>query len=466
MKSKYILITILLVILCFSPSLVNYFSTDDWFHLRVSAINKLPEFLNFFSFTKTAQTIAFYRPLPTQVFFFIFQKLFEINPLPYHIFVLLCFGYSLYLINKLTKILLNSEKKALLATLIYGFSVSNFTRLYFLSAFQEIALVIFSLLCILNYQKQTVRHQLYAICFFVLALMSKETAVVIPLILLILDWAQRKLSLRKILPFVVILLPYLYLRLFTFGLATGDTYQLNFSLAKTANTLMWYFFWSLGAPELLIDYIGSGLRPIPRFFTDYSTWWPAILGLFLTNLGILAFLLAKQMKKIDRRLLACGVLFVVSLLPVLFFPEHKFALELGLPLVWFALGVSFLLPERGKLLYLFLFFYLALNFSMNYLTYTRHYSVGRAKVSQKVFDYFSKNYPNKPEGVYFEFKNDTGDYGVSWGSSKQISNSVGGSELFRVLYRDPNYTVFFEDYPGERPVNKKRIPLSTKMFVQ
>lgn len=466
MKSKYILITVLLVILCFSPSLVNYFSTDDWFHLRVSAINQLPEFLNFFSFTKTAQAIAFYRPLPTQVFFFVFQKLFGLNPFPYHIFVLICFGYSLHLIYKLTLILQNSERKAALATIIYGFSVSNFTRLYFLSAFQEIFLVIFSLLCILNYQKQTIRHKLYAICFFVLALMSKETAVVIPLILLISDWAQRKLSLRKIFPFVVILLPYLYMRFFTFGLTTGDTYQWNFSLAKTTNTLMWYFFWALGAPELLIDYIGSGLRPIPRFFTDYSAWWPVILGLFLTNLGLLAFLLAKQIKKIDRRLLASGVLFVVSLLPVLFFPEHKFALELGLPLVWFALGVSFLMSEKDKLPYLFLFFYLVLNLSMNYLTYTRHYSVGRAKVSQRVFDFFSKNYPNKPEGVYFEFINDTTDYGASWGSSKQIANSIGHSELFRVLYHDSNYAVYYEDFPGERPVNKKKIPLSTKMFVQ
>lgn len=459
--------TFLYLVLCslavYSQSTSNFFSADDWFHLRVSNISSFSEFLNFFSFAKTTQAIAFYRPLPTQIFFFVFQKLFGLNPLYYHIFVFTCFGYSLYLINKLACVLLNSERKALLTTLIYGFSVSNFTRLYFLSAFQEIALVSSSVACILAFLK---KKYIFSYLFFVLALLSKETAVMLPVILLFLTWYQKKIDFRKLLPFALILIPYLYLRLFQFGGATGETYLWNPSPLKAGNTLMWYFLWSLGAPELLIDYISSGLRPIPRFFTDYPSWWPVIISLLLTNLGVLFYLFVRQIKKIDRLLLTSGVLFVISLFPVLFLPQHKFALELGLPLIWFSLGVAYLLPEKGKLFRLFIFFYLTLNLSMNYLTYTRHYSVGRAKISQKVFDYFSKNYPNKPEGIYFEFINDTADYGVSWGSSKQIANSIGGSELFRVLYQDPNYNVYYEDFPGNRPTDEKKISLSTKMFVQ
>lgn len=461
MKKYHPLLGIILGMV-FLPSLFIFFSADDWFHLRVSNINQISEFFNFFSFLKTAQSIAFYRPLSTQVFFFVFQKLFGLNPLPYRLFVLFCFGFSLYLINKLAMILFDSKRKALLVMLIYGFSVSNFTRLYFLSAFQEIALVIFTCLCLLGHLNN---QRWKSLSFFVLALMSKETAVVIPLIIIIVDWLGKKVNLHRVIPYLLVLTPYLYLRLFQFGFVSGETYTLNFSPAKIANTLMWYFFWSLGAPELLIDYISSGLRPIPRFFTDYPAWWPVILGLFLTNLALFILLFARQIKKIDRRLSTCGILFVVSLLPVLFFPQHKFALELGLPLIWFALGVSLLLPERGKLLPLFLFFYLALNLSMNYLTYTRHYSVGRAKISQKVFEYFQKNYLVAPQDSYFEFINDTNDYGASWGSSKQIANSIGGSELFRVMYQDPTYTVFFEDFPGVRPENEKKVPLSTKMFV-
>ncbi len=460
MKKFWFSITALLLI--YMPSVFVFFSADDWFHLRVANIDRFSEFINFFSFTKTAQTIAFYRPLPTQVFFFVFQKLFGLNPTPYHLFVLLCFGLSLYLINKLAVVLLNSEKKALITTLIYGFSVSNFTRLYFLSAFQEIALVLFSVACILTFFK---KKYILSYLFFILALLSKETAVMLPVILLFLTWYQKKIDFRKLLPIALILLPYLYLRLIRFGGAAGETYIWNFSSLRTGNTLMWYSLWSLGAPELLIDYIGSGLRPIPRFFTDYPFWWPVILGLLITNLGLVTYLLVRNIRKIDKKLIGLVTLFITSLLPVLFLPQHKFALELGLPLIWFAFGVSYLLPVKGKLLYLFLFIYLSFNLSMNYLTYTRHYSVGRAKIALKVYEYFFKNYPIEPKGSYFEFVNDTADYGPSWGSSKQIANSVGGSELFRVLYRDPSYSVYFEDFPGERPVNEKKIPLSTKMFV-
>src|SRR3989344_5940675 len=265
----------------FFPSAFVFFSADDWFHLRVSQISSIPEFLNFFSFAKSGQSIAFYRPLPTQVFFYIFQKLFGLN----------CFGYSLYLVNKLATKLLNSDRKALLATLIYGVSVSNFTRLYFLSAFQEVALVIFSLLMIINYLEEKKKKSLL---FFLLALLSKETAVILPVILIFIDWSQKKVNFSKLIPFGIILLPYLYLRLFLFGEAVGETYIWNFSLLKAANNLMWYDLWSVGAPELLVDYIGSGLRPIPRFFTDLPLWGPVILGFLIANIIPLGLLFLKK----------------------------------------------------------------------------------------------------------------------------------------------------------------------------
>ncbi len=455
--------TILLTLFLYSFSLFVFFSSDDWFHLRVSDITSISEFINFFSFSKTPQSIAFYRPLPTQVFFSVFDELFGLNPVPYHLFVLAVFSLSLYLLFKLSTTLGLSEKKALIATAIYGFSVSNFTRLYFLSAFQEVALVAFSLACILSFLNGRLRRSLL---FFVLALLSKETAVVLPLILLVLGWVKGKTKIIKLLPYAAILLPYLYLRLFWFGLASGDTYTWDFSPIKAANTLMWYVLWSIGAPELLVDYIGSGLRPIARFYSDFPAWWWVILGLLAANLLFYGYLVIKNIKKVDRKLTSLALLFLVSLLPVLFLPQHKFALELGLPLVWFSLAVSYLLPERGRFVIVYLILFLLLNLSMNYLTYFRHYSVGRGKITRTIYDYFSSKYPVAPENAYFEFINDSADYGQSWGSSRQIANSTGGSEMFRVIYRDPTYNVYFEDLPGARPEGKQRIPLSTKMFLQ
>lgn len=448
------------------PSLMNFFSSDDWFHLRISSIHSIGQFLNFFSFAHTPQSISFYRPLTTQTFFYILQKLFGFNPIPYHIFVLACFVFSVYLVYKLAHVLLKSDLKALFVSVIYGFSVSNFTRLYFLSAFQEIGLVIFCLLCILNYLKRDRKHNIYSLFFFLLALLSKETSVVIPFILLSLDWVDKKTNLKRIIPFLFLLLPYLYLRLFVFQGAAGDSYIWNFSPLKAANTLMWYVLWSIGAPELLVDYIGSGLKPIPQFFVNFPIWWVVILGLLIPTIILLGILLFKNLKKIDRRFIVFTFLFVISLAPVLFLPQHKFTLELGLPLVWFSLAVSWLLPNKGKLLWTFFGFYLTLNLSMNYLTYTTHYSVQRGMIAKKIFTFITQNYPQEPKNSYFEFINDTPITVKEWGSSRQIANAIGGSEMFRVIYNDPKYNVYFQDIPASTPVNKAKISLSTAQFLR
>lgn len=463
-KTKSILIaTIFVPILAFLPSLLNYFSGDDWFHLRISNIQSFGEFLNFFSFNHTAQSAAFYRPLPTQVLFFVFQKFFSLTAWPYYLFALLCFGYSLYLVYRFALSQFKDHHKSLLTTFIYGVSVTNFTRIYFLSAFQEIALVTFSLLCLLSFKRSKPKSTI----FFILALLSKETAIVLPLLLLIFNFKTIKKKLTILIPIIVVSFVYLYLRLGVFGMAVGDSYAINFSPVKALNTLMWYVLWCVGAPELLIDYIGSGLRPIPRLFTDYPYWWQSIFVLLFGTLISLGILLIKKIKKINTQILKFIALFLISLAPVIFLPQHKFALELGLPLVGFSLAIAWLLPTKNtSLKIIFLGFYITLNLSMNYLTYTRTYSVNRSKTAKEIVSYFYVNYPQYPQGKYFEFFNDTDNYGEAWGSSKQISNITSGSELFRVLYKDKNINVYFQDYPGERPKGKEKIAVSTKQFFQ
>lgn len=452
----------LLSILLYFPALMNYFSGDDWFHLRISQIGSLQEFLNFFSFHQTDQSAAFYRPLSTQSFFYLFQKLFGLTAWPYYLFSLLCFGFSLFLVFRFTLTLLKNEKRSALVALIYGISVSNFTRIYFLSAFQEIALVIFSLLCLLNFEKSKIKSLMY----FVLALLSKETAIVIPALLIILNFPAIAKKARVFLPFVGISLFYLYFRFIVFGIVQGDSYLWDFSPVKAANTFLWYTLWSFGAPELLVDYIGSGLRPLARFYTDYQYWWQTIFVLLGGTVLSFLILIFKKLKAIKLVLVVALIIFVVTLLPILFLPQHKFALELGLPLFGFSLGVVSLLPKKLSLVsYLFIGFYLSLNLSMNYLTYTRHYSVNRCKISRSIFSFINTQYPQYPEGSYFEFVNDTGNYGSEWGSSKQISQTLSGSDFFKVFYKNANMKAYYQDIEDKRPTSLKPIYLSTKQFI-
>ncbi|HSV94368.1 MAG TPA: hypothetical protein VLH94_00110 [Spirochaetia bacterium] len=453
---------IIFPILLYLPSLLNFFSSDDWFHLRISQISSFQEFLNFFSFQNTAQSATFYRPLSTQVFFYTLQNIFGLTPWPYYLFVLLSFGFSLYLVYKLALKIFKDENKSIVVSFIYGISVSNFSRIYFLSAFQEIFLVIFSLLCLLNYKKSKIRSTI----FFILALLSKETAIVIPAILLIFNFKDIKKSVLKFLPIVVISAIYLYFRFMVFGIAQGDSYIWDFSPIRAANTLLWYSLWSFGAPELLVDYIGSGFRPIPRLFTDYPFWWQTIFTLLFGTLISFAILVAKKIRKMDGVLIKSIAIFLITLSPVIFLPQHKFTLELGLPLVGFSLAIVWVLPHKNSVLkIIFLSFYIILNISMNYLTFSRHYSVNRSKISKSIVSYMNTHYSQYPEGNYFEFINDTGDYGTEWGSSKQISQTLSGSDFFKVYYKNKNIKVYYQDIEEERPKSLKPIYLSTKQFI-
>lgn len=439
-KKRIVFCIIIFAILLYLPALNNFFSADDWFHLRISRITSFAELVNFFSFVPNSQTASFYRPLSTQLFFFTFYTLFGLTARAYYLFGLVLLSAILYQINTTARLLRLSDFVRTLTVLLYGVSATNFTRLYFLSAYQELFMVFFSLMCINSYLEN---KKYRATIFFVLALLSKETAVVLPLILLAVDWYKRKIHIKKYIPYLIILLSYLYLRLHIFGVATGDTYIWNFSIKTMFNTLMWYTLWSLGAPELLVDYIGSGLVPITRFYSDYPFFAYYILSVTLFLVGTSIYMFSKSLHQRLRRLALFSTIFVLPLLPVIFLPYHKFTLELGLPLVGFSLLIATLSSQKNKLALTHISVFILFNITMNFLTYTRHYTVSRSTLARNIYEYVIKNnttYPiNKP--LRFIDPDLTGPYEDY---SNQISLATSRSDMFQVIYNDPDIVVYFD----------------------
>ncbi len=305
---------------------------------------------------------------------------------------------------------------------------------------------------------------LLATILYLLALMSKETAVVFPFLVFLLNINNLKKRIFSLGIILIITSIYLFLRFSFFGLATGDSYNWSFSVGSTLNSLFWYIAWSLGAPELLLDYIGSLLIPINRFYTDFS-YWPVIIFPIVALILMCIFLILKSIKKINYSLIIYASAFLISLLPFLFLPSHKFAVSLGVALLFFDLVLVWLIIKNTKYLYLFIFLFLILNIPMGILNSMRHYSVGRSSISKSVYEFVQSKYPEKPMGSYLEFINDTPIIAASWGSSRQISNSIQGSEMFRLLYDQSDYQVYYEDEPGDRPSTNK-ISISTKQFLK
>lgn len=468
LKDKRYFLLIGLSVLVFLPALFNFFSADDWFHLRLVQINNWQEFLNFFSFGKTDQSAAFYRPISTQLFFFGFYKLFGLNSIFYFGFGIILFGLITWNLIKFLEELKFEEKIIWVATLIYGLSASNFARINFVSAYQELLVGLFTLLGLRFY----IKKNWWFIFFLILSLMSKETGIIFGGLIILTDWKLKENLIKKIkyyLPIVLLSIIYLVLRFGIFKTVEGESYIWDFGLKKALNTTMWYGFWSMGIPEFMVDYVGSGLKVVPKFFVEFGIWAKIFLGeiiiLFISILG----LKITKIKLIKRnwKKFVWGILFFgISLLPVVFLPWHKFSHALTLPLIGIAiiLGEIYSLNKNKILKIIFLAAFLILNLSSIYNLNQKHYSVTRGEISKKVFNYFEQNYPEYPKDKSFVFVNDTNPEAKQWGSSKQIAYALSNSDFFKVFYKNKNIRVYYEDLDTNIPENS--IKLSSRMFLE
>ena len=477
--------------LFFAKSLTNYFGGDDWFHLNISQISNFSEFLNFFNPIPNSQSAAFYRPLSIQFFFFIIQSLFGLRPFFYHLPIYLMFLGTIYLFYQLLKKLNFSQNQTNLTIIFYALSATHFTQLYFISANQEIMMVFFVLLYLLlglNGRK------IWSQIFILLAFLSKDKAIVAPIILLLIKLTEEKnslkiISLKWFKKFLlkncdliisgVLVLIYLYIRFFLFhspGLK-DQSYQLNFSPKLILNSFYFYCWWLLGAPELIQDYMPKIYTFLPRFFSDLGEQGKMIIALGINFLITLLFLLWVNWRKFwgaanwQKNLYGFAFL-LLGLLPVIFLPQHKFTIQLGLPMLGMAILLSLLInSEKRKWLAIFaITLFLIFNFVTIKITEKTNYSCQRSKISGKVVNYFNHFYPQLPteQIIYIINAKTSGSEIATWGSSKQIAYALWQENFIQAFYQDKTLIMKYEDLDQLTDIDtdKEIIVIPAKLFLQ
>ena len=361
--NKKLLFVFLLSFIIYFPSLFTFYTHDDFFLLKISKANSLGEFFNFFNFTQGPEGLGVYRPLTTQAFYFLSNSVFNLHPLALHIISFATFFLVIYLVYKLVNMIVKNNSIAFLAAFLYATSATHYGHLYYLANYQELGLAVFCLLAVVLFIKfisvGNIKYYFLSVIAYILALLSKETAVIIPGIL-VLVYGLLKFRKEKILPvkkfalalssFVIILLAYLYFHFFLYGLAQGESYIWDFS-PRFVNTLFWYGLWSFNLPEMLVDFVGSGFRFNPNLFRFWSKEIIPIFLLFGTVTALISYLVIKVRKKLKKKdfqiILFSLAWFVLALIPVLFLPLHKFTYYLTLPLIGVVLVISYLI-EKAK----------------------------------------------------------------------------------------------------------------------
>src|SRR5258708_6486515 len=152
-KYKFLFLSFLLSFLIFYPSLFVFFTNDDFFFLNIARAGSLGDFFKFFSLIKGPDGFGMYRPLTTQVFYFLSSKLFNMQPMPLHMISFLFFFAIIYLVYKLVFELIKSSKIAMVSAFLYAVSATHFGHLYYLATFQELGMTFFVLLSCITFIK-------------------------------------------------------------------------------------------------------------------------------------------------------------------------------------------------------------------------------------------------------------------------------------------------------------------------
>lgn len=468
----FVLLLFFLILIFFVRGIDNYFLGDDWFHLNITQISNWQEFLNFFNPLANPQQAAFYRPIPTQLFFFLVQSLFGLKPFYYHLPIYLLYIASIYLFNRLLIILNFSQRSRYISTFIFGLSATHFTRLYFISANNEVFMLFFVLLYLILFLTEKKHIKIAAQLSLIAALLSKDTAVVAPIIiffmqnqnyLFIKNTRKEKFKIDQLfnkntnfLISVFLVLVYLFVRFFVFNnqMIKDQAYQFNFSIKEALTSSYFYFWWLMGAPELIQDYMPNFYSFLPRFFLDLGlfAYLIIILSLFLFLLLIINFVISykkiKNIKNLKNLFLAFLFIFF-GLLPVIFLPKHRFTIQLGLPMLGMSMFLGTVLSSHKKffLTTITLLIFLTLNFFSIKISEKNHYSTTRANISEKVSNYFINFYPQVDSNSIFFITNGqtVGHEITDWGSSRQIAFALWHENFIQAFYKDKSLKMEFED---------------------
>lgn len=440
----------LISFIIYFPSLFVFYTNDDFFLLKISQANSFSQFINFFNLTKGPDGLGMYRPLTIQLFYFLSWRFFNLQPMILHIISFLVFFGIIYLIYKLVIDLIGNNKIALISAYLYAVSATHFGHLYYLATFQELGMTLFVLLSCLSFIR---RKNVLSLMFFILALMSKETAVITPLLLALIYFYQKirgfrvrktKKFILSMMPFALVLTIYMGFRVFSYGFASGDSYVWEFSVRKLANTFVWYFVWALNLPETLIDFVGPGLKINANLFIYWSEEIiPILILFFIQGIGLVVMFVKVLMQKsikfkpeLNRVLVFCVCWFVVSLLPIAFLPLHKFTFYLTLPLVSSVFGISYLLV-KSKFGDFFIVMLLVVWTILSVLT-IRHsietnWITQGENASYKAYVYIG-GHISEFDSKGITFIDTKEDVGLPWSPTSVLKTALSDQNFFSVFY--------------------------------
>lgn len=472
------LIIFVTVFILYHPVLTTYFSQDDFFHFKISQTDgSLKGFINLFGFHPFEErSIAFYRPISRELLFNLYYSIFGLNHLPFRVLSLIIHLINIFLVFSLMQKLFNKRGLSFFVAFFFGITAANVALLYYLAGgIQTLfatTFILSSLILFIDYLKTSyLKIKIISFILFLLGLGSHELAVIIPVLLtgiIFIYYATRK-ALReiwKLWPFFITTFVYLYFDVTKIGFSSTESqYQVVSNLKTTINSLIWYYSWALGLPQMLIDFVLPGLKLNPTLMRYWGNYFIIIFPTFLITFIILVttiiyLLLKRKHTFLDKKFWFLFFWFPIGILPVVFLPLHKSTHYLTpvLAAFWGMIGFiifnfyKHLAKTNSKLAGGIVLILIAALFSLSatstFLGNQTFWAATRGKLAKKMIDDVKRTYPTLPKSATVYFKNDpqypflTQEWG---GTSKQASFILNGADALQLLYNDLTLKVYYED---------------------
>ena len=189
----YIPLVLLVFLLQINP-ISSYFSQDDFFHLRIIMDKEFRDIPGFFVSSLEGQT--FYRPISRETYNLVMYKLFDLNPLPFHMVNLGLIILNLVFMSKIIRNLTSSLVIVFFSGLIFSISSLHSIEIYYLPSVQTLLSTASALLSIIFFTKfiqvGNLNYLLASILFYSFALFCHESAIILPGILFLIYFFLKK----------------------------------------------------------------------------------------------------------------------------------------------------------------------------------------------------------------------------------------------------------------------------------
>lgn len=349
---------LIFVALVYSRALEFFFFQDDFFEINISQAGNLLSYLKVFVFRGD---IIAYRPISLQNYFFISNYFFNLNPIGFRLITLIFLFLNSLLICIVIRRITKSSQAGVLTAVFWLTSSIHFMAITWIAAAYNIIGTFFFLLTswffLKHIEYKSYKYYAFSLIAFLLSIGSFEFSVIWPPIFFLYSIISKqpiRETFKKFAPFFIISFIYLVARFLFIKIPQVKEYQLALNY-DSLKAFIWYVLWSFNIPEEFKKQISHNIFIFNQTFL-WQFWQlisrSVILLFWILTLTVVIpiYLGLKKHKFLDLKLIVFFFSwFILGILPVLFLPNHTYAMYLTVSSIGiYALLVNFLVFAKSK----------------------------------------------------------------------------------------------------------------------